>query len=159
ALAAASSVTFTQTLTTAATSTSNARGAFAIYKRGADPATVYLASGEPSSGAGCAISGDAGAVRVSTDGGATWGGKLPQGGGFCGGQCFYDIGLAVNPGAASDRSQDLVLLGGSFRDTSTCARINARSIDGGATYTDQDTSLHADVHAITFAPSNSTIVY
>lgn len=89
-------VTFAQTFVTTATSTSNARGSLVAYKQGANPTVIYAASGEPSTpGTICNNAGSAGAIRKSTDGGVTWSAKLQGGGGFCAGQCFYNIGLAV----------------------------------------------------------------
>ena len=38
-------------------------------------------------------------MRRSTDGGLTWSlpSAMPNATGFCGGQCFYDIAIAVTP--------------------------------------------------------------
>ena len=65
---------------------------------------IYVASGEPSTASGspssatiCNSAANPGALRVSTDGGATWSLKLQGGGGFCAGQCFYNIAVAVDP--------------------------------------------------------------
>jgi hypothetical protein len=157
ALAAAASVTFTQTLVTTAPFTSPAtlvRGGFAAYKQGTNATVIYVAAGETPS-AGC--SGQVGALRRSTDGGATWSAKLAGGNGFCGGQCFYNIGLAASPGATTATTDDLVLIGGNV--PSMCSRLNGRSTDGGATFANNDTNLHADTHVIKFAPSNASIAF
>ncbi len=108
--ALAATPAFTHTFVTTAGAIRNGRGALAIYKQGTNPAVVYAASGEPATGTSC-TSGN-GALRVSTDGGVTFGGKLAGGGGFCDGQCTYDIGLAVNPGPTAALTDDIVYLGG-----------------------------------------------
>ncbi len=162
--------TFAQTFATTSTSASNGRGALAIYKQGANPAVVYVASGEPSiataasPGATLCNSGtQPGALRRSVDGGVTFSAKLPGGGGFCGGQCFYNIALAVLPGTTTATSDDKILLGGNIRGAGTpsaCQKLQGTSLDGGATvFADTDVGLHADSHAITIAPSNPLIVY
>ncbi len=105
--------------------------------------TVYAATSEPPTATpGCTSSGT-GAVRKSIDGGATWSGQLTGGGGFCGGQCFYDMPIAVDPGDAN-----IVYLGGQTR--STCSDTMKKSTDGGATFTRDDNGLHADSHALFF---------
>jgi hypothetical protein len=153
--------TFAQSFITTSTSTSNGRGQLAIYKEGSNPAVVYVASGEPRTGTSCASTAQSGAMRVSTDGGITFGAtKLNGSGGFCGGQCFYNIGLDVRPGLTTAQTDDVILLGGNVRSTNNCTRLAGRSIDGGATFTDPATSgLHADTHFIMIAPSNANVVY
>jgi photosystem II stability/assembly factor-like uncharacterized protein len=156
------SPTFTQTLITTSTTTSNGRGQFAIAQLGAgNPARVYIASGEPSNvpaGATlCNSSSSFGSLRRSTDGGVTWSAKLAGGGGFCGGQCFYNIGFDLLPGATL--ATDKLLLGGNVT-SGACARQESTSLDGAATaFTAHDSQSHADTHVIKIAPSNSSIVY
>ena len=159
--AMAATPTFTQSFITTSTSTSNGRGQLAIYKQGSNPAVVYVASGEPSSGTSCTSqNANAGAMRVSIDGGVTFGAKLNGSGGFCNGQCFYNIGLDILPGPTTAQTDDVIMLGGNVRSTNNCTRLGARSTDGGATFTDPATSgLHADTHFIMFAPSNPNVVY
>ena len=109
---------------------------------------VVLGTGQTSA----ACPGTAGFVRKSTDGGATWSTELAGFGGFCGGQCFYDIALAIDPTNAQ-----VILVGGAA--SGTCTAIFERSIDGGSTSSQTDGGLHADNHALAFAPSNANIVY
>ncbi len=152
--ALAATPAFTQTLVLG-TTTSAVRVAFGIYTRG--PSTVvYAATGEASSGTGCTDATQEGALRVSTDAGATWSGKLAGGGGFCGGQCFYNTAIAVVPGTST--ATDTIHIGGQV-SSSSCSRMHAISVTGGASFTNFDAGLHADTHAITVAPSNSQIVY
>src|SRR5499427_1606672 len=152
--------TFTQTLITTSTSTSNARGELRAYARGG-VTVVYAASGEPRDTTLCPASSQSGALRRSIDGGVTWSAKLPGGGGFCGGQCFYNIGFDVLPGAGT--STDKLLLGGNVSNTSggiACARQESTSLDGAATsFVAHDAITHADTHVIKFAPSDPNIVY
>jgi hypothetical protein len=158
--AMAASPVFTQTLVTTSTTTSNGRGELRAYAR-AGVTEVYVASGEPSNvPAGATICNSAtsfGALRRSDNGGATWSAKLAGGGGFCAGQCFYNIGFDLVPGAAT--TTDKLLLGGNVRSTS-CAKQQSTSLDGGATtFTSHDDTTHADTHVIKVAPSNANIVY
>jgi hypothetical protein len=95
---------------------------------------------------------------VSTDGGVTFSAKLSGGSGFCGGQCFYNIGLAVLPGPTTAQTDDKVLIGGNVQSPS-CQRLEATSTDGGGTFSNTDAGLHADTHAIKIAPSDPLIVY
>jgi hypothetical protein len=123
--------TFTQTLVT---TTANARGEIA-GNNVAGTVTFYVANGE---------AGD-GRMRRSTDGGATWSAFLAGMTDLCGGQCFYDIAVAVHPTNAN-----IVNVGGDPD------HIQARSTDGGATFTDNATTangLHGDTHVIAMAPS------
>jgi len=113
--------------------------------------TAYAATGEtPSGGPTCTTA--SGAVRKVTDpfGAGTWSSQLAGGGGFCGGQCFYDIAIAVNPNNASE-----LYLGGNAR--STCSDGMKKSTDGGATFFRDDTGTHADSHALVFDSSGATI--
>jgi len=139
---------FTQVYQTpAATSTvPNARVNFAINKVGS-VITAYAATGESASGTNCTSASQAGVVRKQVDPfnlNNTWTTKLGFGGGFCGGQCFYDIAIAVNPNDASE-----VYLGGSAR--SSCSDGMKKTTDGFATGPNtlrDDNGLHADSHAL-----------
>ena len=137
--------TFTQTI---ASSLSGDRGKFDIVKIGS-VVTVVLGTGESST-----VCSGTGRIRKSTDGGATWSAELAGFGGFCDGQCWYDISLAIDPTNAS-----LILVGGSATGGLSCYSILKRSIDGGATSSPSEGGLHADNHALAFAPSNANIVY
>jgi len=152
--ALAATPTFTQTLVLG-TSSSGVRVAFDTYTRGGTT-VVYAATAEGSSGTGCSDATQSGALRVSTDGGGTWSNKLTGGGGFCGGQCFYNTAIAVVPGTST--GNDTIHIGGQI-SSSTCSRLHAISVDGGASFSNLDAGLHADTHAIMVAPSNSQIVY
>jgi photosystem II stability/assembly factor-like uncharacterized protein len=143
--ALAASPVFTQTLTF---STTNVRGQLAINNI-ASTVTMLVASGE---GSGAATCGVGGTLRRSTDGGGTWSPPLPAADGFCSGQCFYDIAVAIDPTSANN-----VLLGG--QSPGTCSKLIARSTTAGATFTDVSTGVHVDTHVVVYAPSNSQIVY
>lgn len=133
------SPTFTRTLTL--TSTQSNGSVLAINKIGATVTAFAAFQGSTS-----------GSVVKSTDGGATWGAAIATAAGFCGGQCFYDTTIAIDPNDAN-----YVYIGGSA--TGTTSRIFARSTDGGVTFTANEIGLHADSHAIAVAPSNPSIVY
>ena len=133
------SPTYTRTLTLTATQSNGS--VVAINKVGA-VVTAYYAHQAATNGS----------VRKSVDGGVTWSAALATANGFCGGQCFYDTEIAVDPNDAN-----FVYLLGSATGAST--RIFARSIDGGTTFTANEVGLHADSHAVAIAPSNTSIVY
>ena len=152
--ALAATPAFTQALSLG-TATDGVRIAFDIYTR-AGVTVVYAATGESSTGTGCSDATQGGALRVSTDGGATWSVKLAGGGGFCGGQCYYNTAIAVVPGTST--ANDTIHIGGQVNSAS-CSRLHALSVNGGASFTNHDAGLHADTHAITVAPSNHHIVY
>lgn len=157
---ATTSIACTQTLQT---TTASARGIFAGYKQALAPTNViYVATGEARTGTLCASTTSAGVVRVSTDGGATWSAKLGGGGGFCGGQCFYNIGVDVRPGASAATSDDVLYLGGNVTSGTTpiCSLLLGKSTDGAATsFVSSATGLHADTHFIKVDPTDPTIVY
>ncbi len=141
--------TFTQTFVT---TVSGARGTFAANRVGATT-TIIVGTGETAAGTSCTTG--SGALRRSVDGGLTWSAKLAGGGGYCGGQCFYDLPVAISPTDAN-----IILIGGA--GNSTCSRVYARSSNAGASFTAAgvgDVGLHADAHAIVFAPSDPNIVY
>jgi len=126
--------TFTNTL---ASTASFLRGELAVTTQGG--VTKWMvANGESSNGR----------IRRSLDGGLTWSAVL-GGAGYCGGQCFYDIAIGMPPGDTAT-----VLLGGAAG-----TGIMQRSVNGGATFSQAATGLHADTHALAFAPSNPDIVY
>jgi hypothetical protein len=142
--ALAGTPTFTQVYTAA----SGVRLNLAITKVGA-VVTAYAATSEPASGTNCTSTTQDGVVRKQVDPFSlsdTWANKLPFGGGFCGGQCFYDIAIAVSPSNASE-----VYLGGSARGSGGCSDGMKKSTDGfaaaGNTLRD-DNGVHADAHAL-----------
>lgn len=129
------------------TISNGARGEFAIYKETTNPAVVYVATGESSTGR----------LRRSVDAGATWSGVLAGGQGYCGGQCFYNIGIDVRPGATTATTDDIVVIGGNVAGAST--RLFAKSTDGAATFTESSAGLHADTHFIRFAPGSTSVIW
>ena len=129
--------TFTRTFVTNPAN-SNSRTELALHRSGAGVVTVYAASGT-----------DGGTLQRSTDGGATWALRIDNN--FCTPQCFYDIGVGVDPTNA-----DTVYLAGAP------AQVFIRSTDGGATFTTNATTavgLHVDSHAIGIALSSPTTIY
>src|SRR5262249_28900395 len=62
--------------------------------------TMLLALDQVASGAPC--TGKEGTLFKSTDAGATWPTELTAARGFCGGQCFYDMPVAIDPGTANN---------------------------------------------------------
>jgi Peptidase family C25. len=121
----------------------------AINKVGA-VVTAYVASNEPSGVAACSSASQAGRLRKSTDGGVTWSAPLTAAEGYCGGQCVYDNPVGVHP-----NDGNIVYIGGNARGT--CQDVLKRSSDGGATFTRDDTGLHADSHFISFDPLTNPV--
>jgi hypothetical protein len=128
------------------------RVGLAINKVGST-VTAYAATGEtPTVTTACATT-FSGALHKSFDGGASWSGQLAGGQGFCGGQCFYNLTVAVDPNNAN-----LIYLGGNARGISSgiqCSDAMKKSTDGGTSFTRDDSGLHADSHALLFDPLTS----
>ena len=133
--ALAATPTFVRTFT-AGVGTTASRTELALHRSAGGVVTVYAASGF-----------NGGTVQRSIDGGATWAQRIDNN--FCGGQCFYDIAVEVDPTNA-----DRVYLGGT--GTSTTFTI---SINGGTTFTSSASGLHTDSHVITVAPSLPSTIY
>lgn len=127
-------------------------GKFAVNRSGTPATTTFgLAQDE---NATCAGVPNQGSLRTSPDG-INWSAPIAKASGFCGGQCFYDMVPAFSPASAST-----IFLGGSANSGGACAsNVLTRSTDGGLTFPQVDTNLHADFHALAFAPSNSNVVY
>jgi Calx-beta domain len=145
---------FTQVLTMA----SAVRANLAINKSGS-VITLYAATSETSNNTpGCNnSSSNFGALHKQVDpfnAAAPWPTtQLTAGGGFCGGQCTYDIAIAVNPTNA-----DQVYLGGDARnDPNSCSDGMKKSINGGTSFFRDDPGLHADSHALAFDATGATI--
>ncbi|HXM33950.1 MAG TPA: carboxypeptidase-like regulatory domain-containing protein, partial [Pyrinomonadaceae bacterium] len=150
-----STVAFTNTFTISAN-----RLQFGINKTGA-VITVLAAINEPSA-APCPAS-QAGRVHRSVDGGVTWpltlnpvagaGGILTGADGFCGGQCFYNVDVEIDP-----NDVNTVFLAGNARGT--CQDAIKKSGDGGQTWARDDTAVHADSHVFAFDTlSSPSVVY
>lgn len=147
--ALAATPSFSRTLTLG-TTTSGIRAELAINKVGTT-VTVVAATGE-SAGGQCGALGQSGILRRSTNGGISWSAALNGGKGYCGGQCFYDIAIAISPTSANS-----IYLGGSAN--STCSTVLSRSTNGGSSFARVDAGVHADSHVIVVAPSNSNVLY
>ena len=149
--------TFTRTLTLPNGATSGR--AELTVTRSATP-VFYAATGEQSTaamgGPACGTT-QLGILRRSTDLGLTWSGPgaMPAATGFCGGQCFYDIAVAVTPD-----NQTIHLGGAAGNSAANCgSNVMKRSLNGGTTWASNNATLHADEHALAIAPSNPQIVY
>lgn len=133
---------------------------FAINKT--NGTTTVLAATDELDAACRSTTGNAGMVRKSIDGGATWPATIQAASGFCGGQCGYDQPVAIDPTNANR-----IFIGGDFdsddgsgpRPLHSCQSTAFAKSTDGATFSIQDVSLHADAHAIAVAPSNPSIIY
>jgi hypothetical protein len=134
--------TFTQTLSTGST-TATARTELAVNKVGG-VVTVFAG-----------ISDSSGTVKRSVDGGVTWSAALANATGYCGGQCTYDMPIAVDPNNAN-----VLYIGGNADGTSSAILKKSTNAAGAApTFTKIQNGLHADSHAIEIDPSNSNTVW
>jgi hypothetical protein len=149
--------TFTRQLTLPNGAT-NGRAELTVTNNATNGTTFYAATGEISSAAlgGPACNANtAGLLRKSTDGGLTWSVPMAGSTGFCGGQCFYDIAVAVTPD-----NQTIHLGGAANNGSANCSTaVMKRSLNGGTTFAGNSVNLHADEHALAIAPSNSQVVY
>jgi photosystem II stability/assembly factor-like uncharacterized protein len=107
-------------------------------------------------------SGGGGQVFKSTDFGETYLATTAfPNGSYCGGQCWYDNVVAVSPA-----SSNIVMAGGAalYSPVNGIDGTIFLTTNGGTTWTYNDgtvisTTLHPDLHAIAFAPSNPNIVW
>ena len=97
-------------------------------------------------------------VFTSTDGAASWS-ILPGGGSgqdkvedYCGGQCFYDNVIEVDP-----TNPNIVFAAGQF-DYDIGSGGIFRSDDGGQTWRDLGYDQHPDYHALAFNPADTAQV-
>ncbi|HEX4603514.1 MAG TPA: hypothetical protein VH724_05925, partial [Candidatus Angelobacter sp.] len=143
----AGTATWTQTITR------QGFGKFAVNRSGAPAATTFALTQDETVPCGSTAT-SAGTLKTSPDG-VTWT-AVAAANGFCGGQCFYDMVPAFHPDTAST----IYLGGSSDGGVGTCTnRVFSKSTNGGASFAANDALLHADSHALTFAPSNHNVVY
>jgi hypothetical protein len=109
--------------------------------------TAYAGTSETPTNTPVCTTANSGAVRKSTDGGANWTGQLTGGGGYCSGQCFYDMPIAVDP-----NDPNVVYVGGQSGSNPSlqCGGVVRKSTDGGSTFANDSNGLHADEHALFF---------
>ncbi|HEY0431538.1 MAG TPA: hypothetical protein VGC61_06955, partial [Pyrinomonadaceae bacterium] len=114
---------------------------------------VVAATSEAPGAPSCPTATQLGTLRQSVDGGVTWpgtdatattGGILTDAGGFCGGQCFYNVTVAIDPHNANS-----IYIGGNVQ--STCSGLMLRS-SNGVTFQSDAGGLHPDSHALFFDP-------
>lgn len=148
--ALASTPTFTNTLPLG-TTTNFVRAKLAINKVGST-VTVLAGTGQASGVSSCNNAYEAGVVRKSTDGGATWPTVESAFNGFCGSHCNYSIAIAMDPNNSNN-----VYTGGS--QDGVCSAVFKRSTDGGLTATISESGLHRYTSAIALAPSSPSTVY
>jgi hypothetical protein len=99
-----------------------------------------------------------GRLRESTNGGDTWSAPLPAASGFCGGQCFYDLPVAIDPRTSGSSLR--IYLGGSSGAAQPGASGLKVSNDNGASFSVDQNGLHADFHVIAVqAQTNPSIVW
>ena len=105
-----------------------------------------------------------GKVYKSTDGGATWA-EVTAARGYCQGQCFYDLPLAVEPGNPAVLYTGGAGNAGGSIGAETVPSLFMRSDNGGTSFvshvrsSDGLTALHADMHAIAVWPGQPNRVW
>ena len=138
--ALAANPTFTRTLAASSASASE-RFEIAINKV-SNQVNVFAASSQSS-----------GTLKRSTNGGQTWSGAIGTSG-FCGGQCTYDMPIAVDP-----TNGNIVYLGGPGDSGNAHILTKVTNALATPTFTAMQTGLHADEHAIEFDPANPNIIW
>jgi len=142
-----STATWTQTITR------QGFGKFAVNRSGSTPTTTFAVAQDETVTCG-GVNTSQGSLKTSPDG-VTWT-AVPGANGFCAGQCFYDMVPAFHP----DNASTIFIAGNADGTVGTCSsHVLARSTNGGTSFTPNEALLHADSHALAFAPSNHNIVY
>ncbi|HJQ32371.1 MAG TPA: carboxypeptidase regulatory-like domain-containing protein [Pyrinomonadaceae bacterium] len=131
---------FSQVLS-AGTTSATARVELAVNKVGT---TVTAYAG---------ISDGSGTLKRTTNNGGTWT-TLTAANGYCGGQCFYDMPIAVDPNNAA-----VLYIGGSADGTSSAIIKKSTNATGTASFTKVQNGLHADSHAIEIDPQNANNIW
>ena len=118
-------------------------------------ATVYAAIADSSTSSSNLLG-----LFKTVNGGTAWTAVTGPAGGFCNGQCFYDMAIGVHPTNPSV----VVIGGGAYTDNFTSL---FESIDGGSTWTGTGANdfsgvqgsvhPHVDTHAIVFTPMGTTL--
>jgi MBG domain (YGX type)/Bacterial Ig-like domain (group 3)/Carboxypeptidase regulatory-like domain len=139
------SPTFTRTLATSSTSTSE-RVEISLNKTGST-IFVYAATSQSSG------TFKRGTYTAGTPSGLSWTGSIGTAG-FCGGQCTYDMPIAVDPTNAN-----IVYLGGPGDSSPAHILTKVTNATGTPTFTASQTGLHADEHAIEIDPSNNNTIW
>jgi hypothetical protein len=144
--------TWTQTLQTG----QQVNGKLAVNRSGSPTPTTTFFAGLDQKVSGGSCNGKEGTLfQAANNGGSAWT-EIMAGRGFCGGQCFYDITLAVDP-----TTTQTIYLGGSADNGAVACGTNtfAKSTNGGTSFARSDVQLHADSHATAILPSNPSIIY
>ncbi|HKF22129.1 MAG TPA: Ig-like domain repeat protein [Candidatus Angelobacter sp.] len=130
----------------------NENGKLAANHAGSTTTVLLAVDQIPSSGT-CL---NEGMLFKSTDAGATWPTEVTAARGFCGGQCFYDMPVALDPTSASN-----IFIGGAAGSAvgSCGSGTLGKSTNGGTSFAASQTDLHADSHAIAILPNNTNIMY
>ena len=142
--ALAATPSFTQVLSTP----TGVRSNLAINKVGST-VTAYAATSETPTATPSCTALLSGALRKQIDPfnlSTTWSTQLTGGGGFCAGQCSYDMPIAVDPNDAN-----VVYIGGQAGQApASCSGVVKKSTDGGASFINDSNDLHPDDHALFF---------
>jgi hypothetical protein len=143
--------TWTQTMRTAL----GVNGKFAVNRSGSSAAiTTFFAAldQKPTSGT---CTGEGMFFKAANNGGSSWS-EITAARGFCGGQCFYDMPVAVDP----TTTNNLYLGGQAGSGIGSCgAGTLGKSANGGMTFSASQGLLHPDTHAIAIHPGNPSIIY
>jgi hypothetical protein len=143
---------WTQTLQTGL----GVNGKFAANHSGSPTATTTFLVGLDQIASGLPCSGKKGTLfQAANNGGSHWT-EITAARGFCGGQCFYDMPVAVDPTTLNN-----IYIGGQAGSgIGACGSGPfGKSINAGTNFSASVGSLHADAHAIAIHPGNPSIIY
>jgi hypothetical protein len=130
-------------------------GKFAANHSGTPTPTTTFFAGldqKPTSGT---CTGEGMLFKAANNGGSSWS-EVTAARGFCGGQCFYDMPVAVDPTSTNN----LYLGGQTGNNIGACgAGTLGRSTNGGTTFSASQGLLHPDTHVIAIHPGNPMIIY
>jgi hypothetical protein len=130
-------------------------GKLAANHSGGPATTTFYAGLDQVVSSGTCLNKEGTLFQAANNGGSAWT-ELPAARGFCGGQCFYDMPVAVDPTTASN-----IYLGGQAGSgIGACGSGPfGKSINAGTTFSSSVVSLHADAHVIAIHSGNPLIIY
>jgi hypothetical protein len=143
--------TWTQTMQTAL----GVNGKFAANRSGTPTATTTFFAGLDQKAASGTCTGSEGTLfKAANNGGSSWT-EITAARGFCGGQCFYDMPVAVDP----TTTNNLYLGGQAGSSVGACGSATlGKSTNAGTSFAASEGLLHPDTHVIAIHP-NGSILY
>jgi hypothetical protein len=143
--------TWTHTLSTGL----GVNGKLAANHSGSPATTTFLVGLDQKVSTGTCSGKEGTFFQAANNGGSSWT-ELTAARGFCGGQCFYDMPVAVDPTTVNN-----IYIGGQAGSgIGSCGSGPfGKSTNGGISFASSVGPLHADAHAIAIHPTNPLIIY